>query len=115
MANDWFQKKDGDRATTIIEAERRRKFFSVFDLSYPCPGFLFVRHRCLDRASVLYSCLHQSVVQLMIYRLVGCGRVIVGHGLDLRDPVDSSFCHLASLYFLPMFDGKALTGNLPVS
>jgi len=51
----------------------------------------------------------------MIYRLVGCGRVIVGHGLDLRDPVDSSFCHLASLYFLPMFDGKALTGTFPVS
>ena len=114
MENDWLQKKDGDLATTIVKAERRRKFFNVFDLSYPGPGFLFVRHRCLDRA-VLYSFLHQSVVQL-IYRLAGCGRVIVGHGLDLRDPVvqlvDSSFCHLASLFVLPMFDGKRLNRNL---
>jgi hypothetical protein len=115
------KKKDGDRATTIVKAERRRKFVIGFDQT---PGLPFVHthhrtfHRASDYRASVWWCLRQSVVPL-IYRPLGCGRVIADQGLDLRYPsvrlVDFSFCHLPSLLPPHCSMVKGSTGTSPVS
>jgi hypothetical protein len=61
MANDWFQKKDGDRATTIIKAEEEEEESSL----------AFLAHASLALASFLTT-LTATAAFVIVHRFFIC-------------------------------------------
>jgi len=59
MANDWFQKKDGDRATTIIKAEEEES------------SLAFLAHASLALASFLTT-LTATAAFVIVHRFFIC-------------------------------------------